>query len=917
MQGTLFIAPFGARNKKEAVFEEILSVCPGNDFSQALYLAPNTSVLTDSKRRFFAFLKKTRNRSAYIPFQAFTIKQLAKHLHEITPPSPPLSLRGGRGELPASDVEPSVISERVRTLILCGILKDGNIGYARLLSDLLHKIRHYIPDKDLSQINEGIRQMIFEEKARDRAVKAIEILQTYENEMKGRGLVDTEDVLKGCISIINQSKNHSLPLTTYPLSLVIDGFYDPTPLELRVITALTERAENVFVLAEEASELHKHFQSSGIREKKLAGGVRRERIGFYSYPSTEDEIEAIAKTVKKRIIDGIEPGEISVTFPVLSKYLPMLKRIFRKYGIPLSIGEYDVTSSRPLIAIQEMLTCMEGDYPVKDFLSFLTSPSLPAISPLVREWALTYSYRAGIVKGRESWLSIKDTLLNTSGETLSDDERARFVDFQKEIKKIVNTIEEIRKCRDIISFVDAFESALEDFGFGRGETSPELSASITDRIAELRQFARLFQNGESPAFYMKHILQGLTGSDEDENGVRVLPYELAAGFETQDQFFGGLTEGDFPSRPGIDPVLPEKVKKELGMPYLEYYLGRQHLYFKRLLNCSAAEPYFSCPSADGDKLFLPSPFLDWEASLGTVLPDIFTEEDVLIREGEMRRTGKDANIFWRGEMFSGRETLGVLRQRIEKISRGYFSVTDIDNYRKCPLRFYVERVLGFAVAEPPKFEVEAMLWGSLAHKTMEHLFKGGDFDLEEMEARLFQCLTMSLKQFPIGEFWKKVAQEIFHDLLPRLKEQEKGMRLEGFKPYRVEEKIRAEIDGIRLKGKIDRVDKKSEVKVLRGTVILIDYKTGGVDDKSLQMPLYTAMWQSKFPETVEKTGYYSLKDGNVNWYPKKMTIDEFTENAVQQAADIVKAMKKGQFLSEPSRTAECRHCYHSALCEKD
>jgi len=41
-------------------------------------------------------------------------------------------------------------------------------------------------NKPLSQIKEEISALIFEEKARDRAVRAAEVLQCYENELKGR-----------------------------------------------------------------------------------------------------------------------------------------------------------------------------------------------------------------------------------------------------------------------------------------------------------------------------------------------------------------------------------------------------------------------------------------------------------------------------------------------------------------------------------------------------------------------------------------------------------------------------------------------------------------------------------------------------------------------------------------------------------
>ena len=54
--GTLLIAPPGAKNKKEALFAEIVSAHPDNDFSQVLYLAPNTSVIAEARSRFFSYV---------------------------------------------------------------------------------------------------------------------------------------------------------------------------------------------------------------------------------------------------------------------------------------------------------------------------------------------------------------------------------------------------------------------------------------------------------------------------------------------------------------------------------------------------------------------------------------------------------------------------------------------------------------------------------------------------------------------------------------------------------------------------------------------------------------------------------------------------------------------------------------------
>jgi len=248
----------------------------------------------------------------------------------------------------------------------------------------------------------------------------------------------------------------------------------------------------------------------------------------------------------------------------------------------------------------------------------------------------------------------------------------------------------------------------------------------------------------------------------------------------------------------------------------------------------------------------------------------------------------------------------------------------------------------------PQFEVEARLWGSLAHKVMEQLFKEGHIEIDDIDARLFQCLEAALKQFPIDQFWGKVAKEIFKKLLPKIKEQEQALRIQGFAPVMVEKKLTADINGLKLKGKIDRIDKRQgargqEVKGSRekdskmsqvsgvrcqekeiqnsklktqNSVILLDYKTGNVDSDSLQMALYALMWKENSPEPVDKVGYYSLKEGKVSLYPKKISMEEYLDASLATAEKLVKNMRKGYFPPEPLRASECRYCSHSPFCER-
>ena len=897
-QKTLFIAPLSARRKRERIFNALASLCPENDYAEVLYVGPNSSFLSSIKKLFHSYITGQSNRSSYIPFHSATIQQLGSDLYEAH----------GKYE---------VISDEIRTLILLNLLKEQNLGYARLLSGLQNKIKHYMLDSSLTEIMKKLDKLIVEDKAKDRAINALKILKAYEDLMHAKKLIDTESMLKNSITMINEHLS--------PAIVVIDGFFDPTPLEMQIIRAVINKSQSILILAEENTPLaNKRINDTQLTVTKLKAVAKRKTSGYYAYPSIEDEVDGIAKNVKKLLLDNKMPWNITVSCPVLSKYLPMVKRVFKRHGIPVNAGDQKLSASKPLIAINELLSCLDEDYPRSDFLSVLTSPLFPAIPPQTKEQAVSLSYSAGIIKGKESWLSVEKTIVNESGK-ITDSDRQLLSEFQLGVKNVIDTIETMNAAQNITAFIDAFENALNSLGFFDAlenfddSIATQTGSQINRQLAMLRRFAGIYEpasnSAVAPGYYIRFLLENLNVSDLNPNGVRVVSFDQASILETEELFCGGMIEGDFPSRPAIDPILPEKVKKALGIPYLEYYLSRQHKYFHRLLNVSESTPCFSCPTAEGDKIFLPSPFLDWDQALRPVEWNIFSEEEVCVRDGSIDGHDSSSIILWSNKLRFNKTALNF----INKTATGFFNVTDIDFYRKCPMRFYIEKVLQIETDEPPQFEVEARLWGSLAHRVMEQLFKEGDLEITAIENRLFQCLDTSLKQFPIDAFWGKVARKIFQKLLPKLKEQEGNLRMQGYRPMMVEKKLTAEVDGLKLKGKIDRIDVIQGAKAQRDkgieTVILLDYKTGAVDADSLQMALYALMWQENFPEPVDKLGYYSLKEGKVFWYPKKDSMNEYINKAFITAEGLVNNIRNGRFPPEPFKATECRYCSHSPMCQ--
>ncbi len=703
---TLFIAPPGTRKSQDAVFDGIRALCPRNDYSSVLYLGPDAPFLAHAKRLFHDYHTQAGGGRAYIPFRAVTIKQLSYELYEACGPY-------------------EIISDEIRTLLLLQLLEDNSIGYARILSGLLSKIRHYIPDKDIAEVRGEISGLIFEDKARDRALSAMDTLLAYEDLLAAGRHIDSEIILKETVSLVQDHTSISL--------LVIAGFHDPTPLEQQVTGALINTADNVLVLAEDRapfSEIMKNVKDFSVSVLRPAS--KRTSNGFVTYASIEDEVEGIAKNIKKLLLSDTLPGEITLSFPDISRYIPMVRRVFGRYGIPVSIGAYKLSCTKPVVAINDIITCIEDDYPRADFLSVLTSPLFPAISPDIRRHAVSLAYRAGIIKGREAWCSIEKTIINES-MNMSDHDKVQTGEFQRGLNDVIDLMEHIRHCRDLSSYVSAFMSCLDRLGYFAalaGSTSNiagDIAGLISAQFTELRRFASALEPGDralNPGMCLRFVLENLGASDSDSDGVRVVPFDQAAGLETKELFFGGMIEGEFPSRPRIDPIMPEKVKQALGMPHMEYYLTRQRQYFTRLLNISERPPCFSYPAAEREKMFLPSPFLDWDREVRPDEPDIFSDQEVLVRDGEIMPDQEKTRVLRAGGPGLNRKSLDLINERL----RGYLNVTDIDAYRKCPMRFYIERVLRLQSVEPPKFEVEARLWGSLAHRVMERLFAAGDED---------------------------------------------------------------------------------------------------------------------------------------------------------------------------------------------
>jgi ATP-dependent helicase/nuclease subunit B len=144
-------------------------------------------------------------------------------------------------------------------------------------------------------------------------------------------------------------------------------------------------------------------------------------------------------------------------------------------------------------------------------------------------------------------------------------------------------------------------------------------------------------------------------------------------------------------------------------------------------------------------------------------------------------------------------------------------VTDVDRLKADPYAFYARRILRLARLDPVDADAGPAWRGTAVHEILQHWAEQGSGDLADLEARALAMfdrpdvhpLLKALWQPRLIEAIRWIAAEVADDLAA-------GRRI-----LAVETEGRAEIAGVTLTGKADRIDRLPD-----GRVGIVDYKTG-------------------------------------------------------------------------------------------
>lgn len=272
-----------------------------------------------------------------------------------------------------------------------------------------------------------------------------------------------------------------------------------------------------------------------------------------------------------------------------------------------------------------------------------------------------------------------------------------------------------------------------------------------------------------------------------------------------------------------------------------------------------------------------------------LLPELITDnfDDEYYRHAlavqKLRFNSGDVESVYNGYINSdksiiSRESEELINAQFEIIKNKQYSISQLETYAKCPFKFFIERVLTIKPEKEPTEEIEAIEMGNLLHLVFFEFFtflrdkKIKLYDCTDDQyafarKRLFEIAKREIDEMPFSSplsFYEKEkilgingdeTNSILFKLLKHERESFDGYEPKYFEtPFGNVDKEKSEtslkdnssilMNGVRLKGKIDRIEINEKEKLLR----VVDYKLSGkkptkeelMTGISLQLPVYLA-----------------------------------------------------------------------------
>ena len=613
-----------------------------------------------------------------------------------------------------------------------------------------------------------------------------------------------------------------------------------------------------------------------------------EAFDIHSQVAQVREVLKNMPSLEDTVIVLPDPDQI---VPLLSEIAPLAEEFNISMGYPLKRSSlYSLCS----FMFQAQLSRKETRYYARDYLKVLRHPFVKNLN-LQGEGAVTrvlIHKLEEILTGKEktvlsgsSFLTLAQVensqeLFALAGQTL---QRLGLKATQEQLRLVLKEIHEIlfsswESVRDFRLFAFALERFLNLIVEKSFMRAYPLNINIARKMYDLKEELARASFDKEP-FLQEDLFRIFDHKISREIvafvGSPLKGLQILGLFETRSLSFKNVivldvNEGSLPKLNIYEPLIPREVMISLNLDRLELEEEIQRYQFMRLL--SSAENVHLVYQASKDK----------EKSR-------FVEE--LIWEQEKKEQPcEDIPLIKSSFTVKVQPQQHIIRKTPEVIAflkEHTFSASSINTYLRDPVEFYFNYVLGLKETEDLLDEPEARHVGTFVHGLLEELFKPFLGKRPKFDVRFRSRATTLFEERFEETFGRTMKSDAF--LLKRVIGERLGRFLdnEATNPERAvkeilhlesrfQDTLELPVGKVRFNFIMDRIDRLED-----GTVLLVDYKTGSVDQmpkapealagmelscenirqhiRSFQVPLYFYYLDQQYPNEQINAALYNLR----------------------------------------------------------
>lgn len=629
-------------------------------------------------------------------------------------------------------------------------------------------------------------------------------------------------------------------------------------------------------------------------DKKLKSNSKysEEEIRFIHEQRSEDEADKIAKEIKI-LGESYDYKDIAILVRA-NNHSQSVVAALQRHKIPYQfLGPgylFQQEEIKDLIAYLTFLTNLSDSVSLFRVLSM----DIFNISYVELNYLLNFSKKKN--------LTLFEALLNLRYSFLTPETKKKLEDFKKMTEKHLKQSKKQQAGQILYYFLidSKLYEKFQTINTVKDERQAQNIAKFFDRIRNFeteRQNSNIFtvvqwlnlmmQMGDSP-----------TAADidiRDNNAVNILTVHSSKGLEFKVVFLINLVSDRFPTRERTEKIpLPLEIIKEKLPKNTDFHLEEERRLFyvgmtraKEILYFTAADYYGA-----GKRTKKISPFI-YEA-----LPKLKEKEEAM-EKIEQLSLENITSIYERGE---------EQEEKKQPLKIIHLTYSNLQMFDICPLHYKAKVIFNIPT---PITSVQS--FGISLHTTLYDFYK----TVLEGNTLNFSDFKKMLKRNWISDGYgsKKYEQERWLQANDILKKFYKTDCHPPIKPLAIELAFSFILkNGIKVSGKIDRIDKKGK------GIEIIDYKTGEDNPKAdkahrLQLAIYALAATrikdkilNRRPENITLTLHFLEKNTKKSMTFSKEDLEKFENDLIEK----VKEIENSEF--KCSKNVICKNCEYKILC---